>query len=59
MTKPLGIIKTFDTNGDGLYENVDIIWHFEHERATLQISFTSLDIPSSSTCDIDYLKVRA
>ena len=56
----LGIISSFDDDGDGLYDNYDTTWILhvvENNVKLLQAIVTSMDVPSDDICSIDYLKV--
>ena len=56
----MGIIVSFDDDGDGLYDNFDSTWILhvaEVNEKMLQAIVTSMDVPSDDNCNVDYLKV--
>ena len=56
----LGFLAPADFDGDGLYDNdMDCIWKLValKRNQLLQLYFLRMDLQSSESCELDYVKV--
>ncbi|XP_047455679.1 cubilin [Mugil cephalus] len=59
LSTPMGMFGSPDPNLDGRYEpRLDCVWTIEAQvNQAINLTFTSFDLESSSTCRYDYVKV--
>ncbi|XP_059183305.1 cubilin [Centropristis striata] len=59
LSMPMGMLGSPDPNLDGRYEpNMDCMWTIEMPvNKAINLTFTSFELESSSTCRYDYVKV--
>ncbi|XP_068160694.1 cubilin [Antennarius striatus] len=59
LSMPMGMLGSPDSNQDGLYEpRMDCLWTIEMPvNKAINLTFTSFELESSSTCRFDYVKV--
>lgn len=60
LSTPMGMFGSPDPNLDGRYEpKMDCLWTIEMPvNKAINLTFSSFDLESSSTCRFDYVKVN-